>query len=182
MAAIRRRRLAEPTREPRVDSHDHHCYALVSQDARRTYVGYTIDYARRLRQHNGEISGGAAATRRPHGGAWDFLFVVCVQDAAQPAEPRFGAHEGLSLEWHLKNGGGGGGDRRRRGRRPQHPRAGPIDARLARLAEALALPKFAAFAARFVVLARPSHVDAVWAALVDRLPFACCVLVLEDEL
>jgi predicted GIY-YIG superfamily endonuclease len=39
------------------------CYLLLSDDGKKTYVGATINPARRLRQHNGEISGGACATR-----------------------------------------------------------------------------------------------------------------------
>jgi predicted GIY-YIG superfamily endonuclease len=44
------------------------CYLLVSLTSRRTYVGITNNLQRRLRQHNGEITGGAKATRmgRPH--------------------------------------------------------------------------------------------------------------------
>lgn len=37
-------------------------YVLVSR-AGRTYVGIARDVARRLRQHNGELAGGARATR-----------------------------------------------------------------------------------------------------------------------
>ena len=44
-----------------------YCYLLLSEDNKRTYVGATIDIHRRLRQHNGEISGGAKATR---GSSW----------------------------------------------------------------------------------------------------------------
>jgi predicted GIY-YIG superfamily endonuclease len=41
-----------------------HCYLLATCDGRseKTYVGVTPDLDRRLRQHNGEISGGARAT------------------------------------------------------------------------------------------------------------------------
>ena len=40
------------------------CYVLRSVPrANRTYVGITIDMGRRVRQHNGELSGGARATR-----------------------------------------------------------------------------------------------------------------------
>jgi len=38
-------------------------YVLVSAVSGRTYVGATTDVARRARQHNGELAGGARATR-----------------------------------------------------------------------------------------------------------------------
>ena len=38
-------------------------YVLISEKTGRTYVGCTTDLARRLRQHNGEIKGGARCTR-----------------------------------------------------------------------------------------------------------------------
>ena len=38
-------------------------YVLVSTTLRRTYVGVTTDVARRTRQHNGELRGGARTTR-----------------------------------------------------------------------------------------------------------------------
>lgn len=38
-------------------------YVLVSTARERTYVGVAIDVARRARQHNGELSGGARSTR-----------------------------------------------------------------------------------------------------------------------
>jgi predicted GIY-YIG superfamily endonuclease len=37
-------------------------YCLFSTDKKRTYIGATVDIERRLRQHNGEIMGGAKAT------------------------------------------------------------------------------------------------------------------------
>ena len=44
-----------------------HCYLLVSDDGKRTYIGATVDPNRRLQQHNGEKAGGARAT---HGRCW----------------------------------------------------------------------------------------------------------------
>lgn len=46
---------------------------LQSTDGRRTYVGATVNPDRRLRQHNGEISGGARATK---GRAWTRRFLI----------------------------------------------------------------------------------------------------------
>jgi len=37
-------------------------YLLKSETSNRTYVGFTVNMARRLRQHNGDLSGGARAT------------------------------------------------------------------------------------------------------------------------
>jgi predicted GIY-YIG superfamily endonuclease len=43
------------------------------RNPRRSYVGYTTDPRMRLRQHNGEIRGGARSTR---GATWAFMFIV----------------------------------------------------------------------------------------------------------
>ena len=44
-----------------------YCYLLFASGGRQTYIGATVDPDRRLRQHNGEITGGA---RRTKGGSW----------------------------------------------------------------------------------------------------------------
>jgi structure-specific endonuclease subunit SLX1 len=48
-----------------------HCYFLFSTNG-QTYIGATVDPDRRLRQHNGELVGGARATtmRVGEGQAW----------------------------------------------------------------------------------------------------------------
>ena len=50
------------------------CYMLATcSGPSKTYVGATVDPDRRLRQHNGELAGGARAT---HGRAWKRAFLV----------------------------------------------------------------------------------------------------------
>jgi len=76
------------------------CYCIASgtsptseslETIRRTYVGATNDFRRRIRQHNREIVGGARAT---HGHTWHPLFLV------QGFATR---HELLSFEWWWKH-------------------------------------------------------------------------------
>ena len=50
------------------------CYALSSSDGKRSYTGQTNHFERRLRQHNGEISGGARYTKTKT--RWTPLFCV----------------------------------------------------------------------------------------------------------
>jgi predicted GIY-YIG superfamily endonuclease len=64
----------------------YYCY-IITNEHDRTYNGYTVNLERRLRQHNGEIKGGAKATRGR--GPWSFLAVItsdcwdCVSTAMQ---------------------------------------------------------------------------------------------------
>ena len=59
-----------------MDSKQHYVYVLYS--GRRTYTGYSNNLKRRLRQHNGEIKGGAKSTRDRND--WQFLTTTTCPD------------------------------------------------------------------------------------------------------
>jgi len=65
-------------------------YCLHHERRRKTYVGVTNNLKRRLRQHNGDIRGGARATRGP--GQWRVLFVLSGFPTRRAA---------LQFEWRL---------------------------------------------------------------------------------
>lgn len=71
-----------------------YCYCLVSSGG-ATYIGATVDVDRRLRQHRGEIVGGARATRAKvaAGETWRRHCYV----------GPFTKHDALSFEWHWKH-------------------------------------------------------------------------------
>ena len=52
----------------------YYVYLLKSQVSNRTYVGYTVNIKRRIRQHNGIIKGGAKKTRK--GRPWKLVLYV----------------------------------------------------------------------------------------------------------
>lgn len=60
---------------------------LLANAAGQTYVGITTDLARRVRQHNGEVVGGARATRGR--GTWQPIYIedgIKGRSAAQSRE------------------------------------------------------------------------------------------------
>jgi len=65
------------------------CYCLAS-DTGRTYVGFTVNLDRRLRQHNCELTGGAKATKGLH---WKRVLSVTGFPTQQAA---------LQFEWKWK--------------------------------------------------------------------------------
>jgi predicted GIY-YIG superfamily endonuclease len=73
-----------------------YCYILYNDQNNKTYVGYTVDPMRRLRQHNGEIVGGARYTSRQQV-IWKHLCIITCTSQL------FDNHKALSLEWHLKH-------------------------------------------------------------------------------
>lgn len=135
----------------------HTCYILTNREGTRTYVGYTNNPGRRLRQHNGEIKGGARATRG-HRGAWAFLALL--------SSPQLTHHTALSLEWHIKHPlPGSGGRGRSRGReRGGRGRMRGAAGRIATLPLVLRHPKFAHM--RFAVRFHPAYAAEGRAALV----------------
>jgi predicted GIY-YIG superfamily endonuclease len=81
------------------------CYILFNNVNQKTYVGYTNNPSRRLRQHNGELSGGARYTKKvreisPLVLKWDFLALIT------SANDDFNKNKALSLEWHIKHPNG----------------------------------------------------------------------------
>lgn len=69
-------------------------YLLKNTENNRTYVGITNNLERRIRQHNGEIKGGAKYTRNFKGdGQWKYHLYVS----------GFSKNESLSIERSVKN-------------------------------------------------------------------------------
>lgn len=67
-------------------------YVLRNDDTRRTYVGCTNSYARRIRQHRGEIAGGAKSTKV----STTWRYHVQVTGFASRSKA-------LSFEWYVKH-------------------------------------------------------------------------------
>jgi len=71
----------------------HHCYLLQSLSSpSKTYIGYTVNPHRRLKQHNGLIKGGAKYTSKF--GPWKF---ICITEGFQSDKL------GLQFEWAWQN-------------------------------------------------------------------------------
>lgn len=81
------------------------CYGLFSPSTGRAYIGMTTDTHRRVRQHRGDLAGGARATRVARD--WQMVFALT----------GFPSHrDALRAEWRLKHPQG-----HRRSRRPRGP-------------------------------------------------------------
>ena len=76
-----------------------HCYLLRSLHPRhpaKTYIGFTTDPHRRLRQHNGELKNGGARKTKRFGRPWKFVIIV----------NGFSDHKSaLQFEWAWQNVG-----------------------------------------------------------------------------
>ena len=90
-----------------------YCYILRnSQEGYKysTYNGSTNNPVRRLRQHNGEIKGGAKATSRAEGGGWEYCAILS----------GFHGHiNALSCEWRIKCPSGRPGKREKKYNSPE---------------------------------------------------------------
>lgn len=76
----------------------HYCYILeLVGDPRFNYVGYTVNMARRIRQHNGELVGGARITSRKAdlGHRWRVIALLTSDE--------FDRRRALSCEWWIKH-------------------------------------------------------------------------------
>jgi predicted GIY-YIG superfamily endonuclease len=60
------------------------CYLITN--GKRTYVGISNNFGRRLRQHNGEISGGARSTSRRAIEGQPWRFAACVKNIAEKTD------------------------------------------------------------------------------------------------
>ena len=96
------------------------CYLLVSSDG-ATYVGATVDKDRRLKQHNGQLKGGARATSRKPGDWRRHCFVQGFPDN----------HAALSFEWRWK----------RLSQKKEYKHLEPLERRLEALQELLSLDR-----------------------------------------
>ena len=70
------------------------CYLLKCRGNKNTYIGKSVNIHHRLRQHNGEIKGGAKATNNESKRPWRHAMAV----HGFPSE-----REALSFEWHWKH-------------------------------------------------------------------------------
>lgn len=88
-----------------------YCYILKSP-ANKTYVGYTVNPHRRLRQHNQELKGGAKYTKKNGNGDWEMFALIGGFPDAQNA---------MQCEWRLKHP-----DRKKSTSRKYHSPVGKI--------------------------------------------------------
>ena len=93
------------------------CYLITNSES-RTYIGYTNDFKKRIRQHNGELSGGAKYTTAHKGiSGWEPVALITgIEDKSTC----------LSLEWRMK--------KKRNSKGKLKPSSG-IDARLKNIFE-----------------------------------------------
>ena len=107
-----------------------YCYLLTN--GFKTYIGATLDPERRLKQHNGELSGGAKATK---GSTWERVCIV----GKFPSEV-----SALQFEWAWKHKKG--------------YRGTPVERRTKALEDLLKAEKSTSHAVPFVLYLEPLQV------------------------
>jgi len=71
---------------------NYYCYFISSCSLNKTYIGITNNLKKRLRQHNGELKGGAKSTRC--GIKWEYHTIITGFRTKS---------EALSFEWYWKH-------------------------------------------------------------------------------
>jgi predicted GIY-YIG superfamily endonuclease len=82
---------------PIISNKKYYCYIVKQVNGTRdlTYVGYTVKHERRIKQHNGFLTGGARYTSSQNRGPWEFLVVMTC--------PSWGNIRALQTEWLIKH-------------------------------------------------------------------------------
>ena len=82
---------------PQTPAKKYYCYFLGQPDnyTGQTYNGYTVNLNRRLRQHNGEIKGGAWATTKKGKDSWEFIAILS-------SDSWTSVSEAMSAEWNCR--------------------------------------------------------------------------------
>ncbi len=76
----------------KIMSKKYYVYFIINpQD--KTYIGYTVNFTRRIRQHRGEIVGGARYTKRFEG--WEYLMIMTCNT--------WNAVRAMQIEWLCKH-------------------------------------------------------------------------------
>lgn len=141
----------------------HICYLLVANKGECTYNGYTNNLQKRLRQHNGEISGGARSTNKEGKRPWKCFLYITSDD------PTFDKKRALSLEYYIRYPSG-------RTRRPVEFR-GPLG-RIKALPLSLQHDKFRD--TLFTAHVSPDYLDHVREALANTAN--CSIEVMRNDL
>ena len=81
---------------PIISNKKYYCYIVKQVEGTRdlTYVGYTVNPSRRIRQHSSEITGGAAYTTK-YKCPWEFLVVMTC--------PTWNNVKSMQTEWLIKH-------------------------------------------------------------------------------
>ena len=82
---------------PIISNKKYYCYIVKQVEGTKdlTYVGYTVNPNRRIRQHSSEVKGGARFTTSQNRGPWEFLVVMTC--------PSWDNIRAMQTEWLIKH-------------------------------------------------------------------------------